>query len=152
MPSRPRSGPSVVTAHLREALEAADCRLLAAVLHPNVHWSPPGGGDTGCHARSHVLSRCARLHALGLRASVEETFTYPAAVVFGLRIHGAVPPADPESVVYHVFDVTDGLITRITGYADRAQALDAAFTGTTGGFAAVPLRVRAHRSETGRSG
>ncbi|MFG2702060.1 nuclear transport factor 2 family protein, partial [Streptomyces sp. NPDC048386] len=132
MPSSPRPGPSAVAARLREALRRADCRLLAEVLHANVHWSPPGGGGTGCHARSHVLSRCSRLHALGLRADIEETFTYPAAVVLGLRIHGTVPPADPDSVAYHVFHVAAGLITRITCYADRAQALDAAFTGTTG--------------------
>lgn len=135
MSSSPCPGQRVVTARLREALEAADCRLLADLLHPNVHWSPPEGGDTGCHARSHVLSRCSRLHALGLRAYLEETFTYPAAVVLGLRIHGTVPPADPESVRYHVFDVTGGLITRITGYTDRAQALEAAFTGATAGYA-----------------
>ncbi|MFF7980169.1 nuclear transport factor 2 family protein [Streptomyces sp. NPDC007901] len=129
MSSIPSPGPSVVTARLREALETADCLMLADLLHPNVHWSPPEGGDTGCHARSHVLSRFSRLHALGLRATTEETFTYPTAVVLGLRIHGTVPPAAPEKVGYHVFDVTGGLITRITGYADRAQALEVAFTG-----------------------
>ncbi|MEU9207732.1 hypothetical protein AB0D27_07190 [Streptomyces sp. NPDC048415] len=149
MPSSPRPGKRAVAARLRDALETADCRMLAEVLHPNVCWSPPDGGDTGCHARSHVLSRCSRLHVLGLRATVEETFTYPAAVVLGLRIHGTVPPAHPESVAYHVFDVTGGLITCITGYADRAEALDAAFTGATAGFGEVP--VRAPRPEAGRS-
>ena len=151
MPSSSMYGVSDVTAHLREALEAADCRQLADVLHPNVHWAPPDGGDSGCHARSHVLSRCSRLQALGLWVRVEESFTYPAAAVLGLRIHGTVPPASPESVVYQVFDVTGGLITRITGYADRAQALDAAFTGTTGGSGTVKGHVRAPRSEAGRS-
>ncbi|MGW7426029.1 nuclear transport factor 2 family protein [Streptomyces sp. NPDC054813] len=146
MPSSPRPGPSVVTARLREALEAADCRLLADILHPNVHWNPPEGGETGCHARSHVLSRCSRLHALGLRARAEETFTYPAAVVLGLRIRGTVPPADPESVGYHVFDVTGGLITRITGYADRAQALEAAFTGATTGYTMERGPIPGHRT------
>ncbi|MEU3985931.1 nuclear transport factor 2 family protein [Streptomyces sp. NPDC026672] len=126
-----RSGPGSVTARLRKALDAADCRSLGDVLHPDVRWNPPDEGGTGCHTRSHVLSRCARLGALGLRADVEETFTYPAAVVLGLRIHGAVPPADPENAVYHVFDVTGGLITRITGYTDRVEALEAAFTGIT---------------------
>ncbi|MEU2771745.1 hypothetical protein ABZ646_02185 [Streptomyces sp. NPDC007162] len=132
MSSIPRPGPSLVTARLREALETADCLLLADLLHPNVHGSPPGGGETGCHTRSHVLSRFARLHALGLRASAEETFTCPMAAVLGLRILGPVAPADPQSVGYHVFGVTGGLITGITGYTDRAQALEAAFAGTTG--------------------
>ncbi|MHC3474798.1 hypothetical protein ACYF6T_39770 [Streptomyces sp. 7R007] len=126
-----RPGPGFVSARLRAALASADCRALGDVLHPYVRWSlrdPKGGG---CHTRSHVLSRCARLHALGLWADVEETFTYPAAVVLGLRIHGAVPPADPANVVYHVFDVTDGLVTCITGYADRSAALEAALRGVT---------------------
>ncbi|MGW1044120.1 hypothetical protein [Streptomyces sp. NPDC002547] len=146
MTPSPKSGPSLVTARLREALETADCLLLADLLHPNVHWSPPEGGETGCHARSHVLSRCSRLHALGLRARTEETFTYPTAVVLGLRIQGTVPPADPENVGYHVFDVTSSLITRITGYTDRAQALEAAFTETPMGSAAEWGRLRGHRS------
>ncbi|NUR02778.1 MAG: hypothetical protein HOY79_41550 [Streptomyces sp.] len=131
MQSRFRPGPGVVTARLREALDTADCRLLADVLHPYVCWNPSDGSGTDCHTRSQVLSRCARLHALGLWAGTEETFTHPAAVVLGLRIHGAVPPADPQTVAYRVFDVTDGLVTRITCYADRAQALDAAFPGAT---------------------
>ncbi|WP_458247433.1 hypothetical protein [Streptomyces sp. MAI_2237] len=125
--TRPQPGPAVVAARLREALEAADCRLLAAVLHPYVCWNPSGQAGASCHTRSHVLSRCARLHALGLRARVEETFTYPSAVVLGLRMHGAVPPADPQTVVYHVFDVGEGLVTRIGDFTDRGRALDAAF-------------------------
>ncbi|MCX5052014.1 hypothetical protein OG895_32630 [Streptomyces sp. NBC_00201] len=152
MPPRSRPGPGTVTAQLRKALDTADCRLLAEVLHPNVRWNPPDGGGTGCYTRSHVIRRCARLHALGLWAGVEETFTYPAAVVLGLRIHGAVPPADPQTVLYHVFDVTGGLITRITGYADRAEALEAAFTGTTAGFGAESAWARAYGSQSGHSG
>ncbi|MFC8513984.1 hypothetical protein [Streptomyces sp. NPDC057257] len=124
-----RPGPGAVTARLREALDTGDCRSLADVLHPYVCWNPSDASGNGCHTRSHVLSRCARLHALGLRARIEETFTYPAAVVLGLRIHGTVPPADPQTVTYHVFDVADGVVTRITCHADRAQALDAAFPG-----------------------
>lgn len=131
MSPRSRPGPGALTARLREALDTADCRSLADVLHPYVRWNPSDSGGRGCHTRSHVLSRCARLHALGLRAQIEETFTYPAAVVLGLRIHGTVPPADPRTVVYHVFDLSDGLVTRITGYTDRSQALDAAFPGAT---------------------
>jgi hypothetical protein len=33
--------------------------------------------------------------------------------------------------VYQVYDVIGGLITRITGYADRSQELEAAYSGTT---------------------
>ncbi|MCI3238837.1 hypothetical protein [Streptomyces spinosisporus] len=96
-------------------------------------WHPADEGSAGCHTRTHVRRWCARPYILGLWAAVEETFTYPAAGVLGLRIHGTVAPAGPQTVVYHVFDVNDGLVTRITGYADRAQALDAAFPGVATG-------------------
>ncbi|MEW1773164.1 hypothetical protein [Streptomyces sp. NPDC086777] len=146
MPSSTGPGPSLVTARLRQALETADRPLLAELLHPNVHGSPPEGGATGCHTRSHVLSRCARLHALGLRANAEETFACPMAAVLGLRILGPVPRADPQSVGYHVFGVAGGLITRITGYTDRAQVLEAAFAGTPVESAADWGRLQGHRS------
>ncbi|MEU9394762.1 hypothetical protein AB0D86_32810 [Streptomyces sp. NPDC048324] len=38
-----------------------------------------------------------------------------------------MPPADPQTVVYHVFDVGEGLVTRIVDFTDRGRALDAAF-------------------------
>jgi hypothetical protein len=65
---------------------------------------------------------------------VEETFMYPGAVVLGLRLHGSMSTPDPDDMVYQVFDVMDGLITRITGYTDRTQALNAAFNGAMDGF------------------
>jgi len=141
----PRPAPSGVAVRLRDALTACDCRRLEGVLHQSVHWSQPDGGDTGCSTRSHVLSRLSRLHALGLRARVEETFSYPAAVVLGLRILGMVPPAAPERVAYHVFDITDGLIVRVTGYADRAEALEAALSGVRGLPAYAPVGGQAFR-------
>ena len=96
-------------------------------------WNTPDESRTGFHTRSHVLSHCARLHALGLWVVVEETFTYPAAVVLGLRIHGPLPPADPGTVTYHVFRVHESLITRITANGERGQALGAAFPRTAAG-------------------
>lgn len=128
-----RPGPSAVTARLRTVLDRADWQLLADVLHPNVRWRLLDGTRTDCHGPHCVLSRCARLHALGLRVEVEETFTYPSAVVLGLRIR-SVNRAAPEATVYQVFHLGDGLIIRITGYAERTEALDAAYPGTTVGL------------------
>ncbi|OLZ64499.1 hypothetical protein AV521_34725 [Streptomyces sp. IMTB 2501] len=123
-------GPGAVTAHLRRVLDAADWRALAEVLHPNVSWTRPDGARADCRGRSHVLSRCVRLDALGLRVRIEETFTYPAAVVLGLRVHGPASVAAGEATVYQVCEVTAGSIIRITGYTDRSEALQAAYAGT----------------------
>ncbi|MCZ0984755.1 nuclear transport factor 2 family protein [Streptomyces diastatochromogenes] len=134
MSSSPRPGPSDITAQLRRAVETGDWQSLAEVIHPNVLWGAPEGGGTGCRGRSAVLSRCAALHAEGPRVTVDEIFTFPAAVVLGLHPQRALPTPGPNTAVYQVYDITGGLITRIAGYADRSAALDAAYTGaaTTG--------------------
>ncbi|MEV0180342.1 nuclear transport factor 2 family protein [Streptomyces sp. NPDC050625] len=132
-PSR-GSGPSALAAHLRRALDAADWQVLAEVLHPNVCWGHPGRSARGCCGRSRVLGRCARLYARTQRMTVDETFTYPGAVVLGLRIHGVALTAGSGGTVYQVFDVVDGLVTHITGYADRSRALQAAYCGAAAGF------------------
>jgi hypothetical protein len=68
------------------------------------------------------------------RMTIDETFAYPGAVVLGLRIHGAALTAGSGGTVYQVFDIVDGLVTRITGYADRSRALQAAYYGAAVGF------------------
>ncbi len=127
-------GPSAVAAQLRRALDTANWQVLAEVLHPNVCWGHPGGRAGGCRGRSRVLGRCARLCARAQRMTVDETFTYPGGVVLGLQIHGATLRAGPDGTVYQVFDVADGLVTRITGYADRSRALQAAHFGAAACF------------------
>ncbi|WP_406430193.1 nuclear transport factor 2 family protein [Streptomyces sp. NBC_00631] len=132
----PRHGPglSVVAAHLRGALNTANWQVLAEVLHPNVCWGHPGRSAGSCRGRSRVLGRCARLYARAQRMTVDETFTYPGAVVLGLQIRGATHTAVSGGTVYQVFDVVDGLVTRITGYADRSRALRAAYFGAAAGL------------------
>lgn len=125
----PPSGPGAVTAHLRRVLDAGEWRFLAEVLHPNVYWSRPQGGRADCRGRSRVVSRCVCLHDVGVRVRIEESFTYPSAVVLGLRVHGAASSAAGEATMYQVCDVAGGLIIRITGYTDRSESLQAAYIG-----------------------
>lgn len=127
-------GPGAVAANLRGALDTANWQVLAEVLHPNVCWGRPGRSAGGCRGRSRVLGRCARLYTRTQRMTIDETFTYPGAVVLGVRIHGATLTAGSGSTLYQVFDVVDGLVIRITGYADRSRALQAAHFGATADF------------------
>lgn len=122
-------GLSSIAARLRSVLDNGDWQFLGEALHPDVFWGPPRPGAHGCRGRRRVLSRCARLHARLSRVVVEETFMYPGAVVLGLWLHGSGPMSGTGDLVYQVFDVADGLITHITDYADRVQALDAAYDG-----------------------
>ncbi|MDX2680625.1 hypothetical protein [Streptomyces soliscabiei] len=55
-------------------------------------------------------------------------------MVLGLQIHGVTLTAGSGGTVYQVFDVVDGLVTRITGYADRSRALQAAHFGAAAGL------------------
>lgn len=125
----PPPGPGAVTAHLRRVLDAGEWRLLAEVLDPNVYWSRPQGGRADCRGRSRVVSRCVCLHDFGVRVRIEETFTYPSAVVLGLRVHSPASSAAGGATLYQVCDVSGGLIIRITGYTDRSEALRAAYIG-----------------------
>lgn len=131
MSSAPGPGSSALTTHLRNAIESADWPSLARAMHPNVSWGAPDGAGSGCRGRTDVLGRSTRLHADGLHVTVDEAFTYPAAVVLGLRTQSTGPTPAPQTTVYQVYDIADGLITRITAYTGRSEALEAAYTRAT---------------------
>ncbi|WP_042411653.1 nuclear transport factor 2 family protein [Streptacidiphilus carbonis] len=124
-----RSAP--VTARLRTALNQADLLPLTPILHPDVHWSVHDSDRAGCHGRAEVLTRLAALHQHGGRVAMEETFTYPDAVVLGIGLsrEGAPKRGRPQTV-YTVFHLSGGLITRIHGHGDRYTALDAAYSAS----------------------
>ncbi len=127
--------PSTITALLRDALNQGERLRLSNYLHPDVHWHNPHGQGVDYHGRTQVLACYARLHAQGTRTAVEETFTYPQAVVLGLRTCPAqdAPPTPTAEglLLYQVFHIADGLITHIDGFSDRYAALDAAYADFT---------------------
>ncbi|GGU17909.1 nuclear transport factor 2 family protein [Streptomyces violascens] len=127
MPVSSSPAPSAVTARLRTALDTPDCHALAEVLHADVRWSPPDGGSDGCCGRAQVLGRCAHLYARGLAVTVEEAITYPEAIALSLWIRDGEDSAKTAIRTYQVFHLADGLITRIEGHTDRAEALGAAY-------------------------
>jgi hypothetical protein len=125
------TSPSTITALLRDALNHDERLRLSHYLHPDVRWHNPHGRGAEYLGRTQVLARCAHLHARGGCIAVEETFTYPQAVVLGLVADpeaDAVPGA--RTLLYQVFHIADGLITDIRGYGDRCTALEAACTGS----------------------
>jgi hypothetical protein len=132
------TSPSTITALLRTALNEGDRLRLAAYLQPDVRWHNPYGRGVDYFGRAQILAQCAHLHARGLRTTVEETFTYPQAVVLGLLgSPDADAPAVPGLLLYQVFQIADGRITDIRGYDDRYTALQAAYAGSAAGSSAT---------------
>ncbi|WP_042406181.1 nuclear transport factor 2 family protein [Streptacidiphilus carbonis] len=120
-----------VTARLRAALNQADLLPLSPLLHPDVHWAGRETGQADCRGRAEVITRLAALHQHGGRVAVEETFTYPDAVVLGISPSPQGPPhGDRAQHLYTVFHLNGGLITRIRGHRDRHTALDAAYNAS----------------------
>jgi len=129
------TSPSTITALLRAAINEGERLRLSQYLHPDVRWHNPHGRGVDYLGRADVLARYAHLHARGMRTAVEETFTYPRAVVLGLLTSSPEADAPPvaELLLYQVFHIADGLITDICGYSDRFTALEAAYTGSSVG-------------------
>jgi hypothetical protein len=120
---------STVTAHLRAALNDADLLPLTGLLDPAVRWTGPDTETADACGRTSVLARLGLLHRQGRRCRVDETFTYPEAVVLGLTTDTG-GQGDPPRPGYTVFHLADGRITRIHGHHDRFQALDCAYTAS----------------------
>ncbi|WP_042388655.1 hypothetical protein [Streptacidiphilus melanogenes] len=83
---------------------------------------PTPGIEAEIAPRAAILDWYAQLHASGTRAQIEESFTYPDAVVLGLA---QARPGSP--VLYQVFQLRDGRITSVRGHTDRYEALDDAY-------------------------
>ncbi|WP_042411818.1 nuclear transport factor 2 family protein [Streptacidiphilus carbonis] len=146
-----------VTARLRAALSQVDLLPLSPLLHPDVHWVGREAGQPDCRGRAEVLARLAALHQPGGRVAVEETFTYPDAVVLGIGLIPEGPPKDDSgqgspTSLYTVFHLTGGLITRIHGHGDRCTALDAAYSASIHPHPAPPPAAGTHAEGPTRRG
>jgi hypothetical protein len=108
-----------IARHLEAAFRDKDLSLLAALLHPQVHW-------TGlCTSSDQVLDWYRALAAAGTEADVHSVEVDRDAVVLGLAIGGRAEGARPapRQQLYQVFTVADSHITDIRGYPDRHSAL-----------------------------
>ncbi|WP_042379808.1 hypothetical protein [Streptacidiphilus melanogenes] len=114
--------PAQVTAALRAALEGDDLHALLDLLAPHTRWAPTPEAVPANAPRATILNWYAQLHASGTRARIEESFTYPDAVVLGLAQARSGSPA-----LYQVFQIGDGRITSVQGHADRYEALGDAY-------------------------
>ena len=121
MPDRPTAA-----ALLRTALNSGDTRQLAALFHPDVRFHPAGPAEPATQGRDQALSWYDDRRVRGIRTQVEETFTYPDAVVLALRISAPTDPAAAPALVYRLFRLAGDHVTHIRDFTERPHALTAA--------------------------
>jgi hypothetical protein len=116
-----------IAARLRTALNSRDMDAFRALIAEDARWGEGGADDARtCQSRNDIVSLYEQLLHQGVRGTVTETTTGPRGVVCRVEIEW--PEDSPNRrgpILYQVFLVSDGLVTRIKGTDDRDFALAA---------------------------
>lgn len=126
------SGASAVAEKVSAALAAGDLSTFGDLLHPSVHWGPPGDPSPPCQSRKQVLAWYERARDAGMSARVVATDVFGDRIVVGLSVvRGAVAQTGAgPSARWQVLTVSDGRVTDIVGFEQRSEAVRLATTGT----------------------
>jgi len=113
------------------ALGSANLDAFAHLLAPDVGWGPPDDPVSGCHNRTEVLGWYRASRQRGMRAEVTEVVAGTDKLLVGLRVFGPPPAADIDGAVerWQVLTVSEGKVSDIRGFDDRAEAVRRAGLG-----------------------
>ena len=109
-------------AALRAALAARDPEALRPLLAPGVTWGDPGTPGA-CAGPDEVIATMRGALARGVEATLGEAVAGRDAVLVEVTV---AFPGEGEWPLVQVYDVTDGLVTRIRRFDDLASAREAA--------------------------
>ena len=113
-----------------DALRRRDLNALRAALDRSVVWRGLRE-DLSCHGPDEVIAGFVAARDEGYDVDALELIPGSAHVVLGARRAGLheIAGVPLHGEIYNVFAITNGTITRIEDYADRADALTAAGLG-----------------------
>jgi hypothetical protein len=118
---------AAMAARLRDAINTRDMDAFRALIAEDARWGEGGPDDLRtCHDRNEIIATYKRLLEQGVRGTVTETTTGPGGVACLVEIDWPDDASNRRGpLLYQVFLVTGGLITRIRGCDDRDLALAA---------------------------
>lgn len=117
-----------MASQLRDALNARDMTTFRSLIAEDARWGEADLPDgRACFNRNDIIKTYKRLLDEGVTGTVVETMTGPSGVVCQIEIdwpesvprHGSGGP-----VLYQIFTIKDGLVTRIGGTDDRDLAIE----------------------------
>ncbi len=118
-----------MAAQIRDALNARDMTAFRALVAEDARWGEADLPDgRACFNRNDIIKTYKKLLNEGVTGTVVETITGPLGVVCQIEIDW---PADVPRrgsggpVLYQIFTINDGLVTRIGGTDDREMAVAA---------------------------
>ncbi|MGA2521139.1 MAG: nuclear transport factor 2 family protein [Acidimicrobiales bacterium] len=118
-----------LAAQVRVALGEADLSAYAELLHPDVHWGPPGARRATCRNRGDVLAWYGKGKEAGVRADVSDVVVLGDRLLVSLMVRGAAgaEQSGPAVPRWQVLTVEGAHIVDIVGFDDRDEAV--AFAG-----------------------
>ncbi len=127
--TQPTGDATSISDRIRQAYSTRNLDALAPLLAEDVTWGDPGH-PRGCRNRSDVLATYSRLMSEGVDGEVTELRQGTTGLLCGLTAHWPDgTQGHDDRNVFHVYRISNGLITRIDRFDDRDSAAEAAGIG-----------------------
>jgi ketosteroid isomerase-like protein len=113
---------------VRAALTEGDIDSYQHLLAPDAHWAAAEEPEWGCHNRNQILAWYKAARDEGMRAVVNEVVPGADSLLVGVTVRGrgATDEAGESVSRWQVMTVSDGHITNVWGFDNRAEAAERA--------------------------
>ncbi len=111
---------------MRVAFETGDVGRFAEVLHPDVHWGPPGDPSPPCQNREQVLAWYERGKQSRATAQVSEVSVLGRRLLVGLVLADTEAARQRGGLTarWQLLTMRDGQVVDIVGFDQRSEAVD----------------------------